>query len=282
MVKYLCTLATLLALCLSARAEPFELNVMAFNIRYGTDNDGDDSWGARREIVVNMLKERAPDIVGMQECLDFQADYLVQELPQYKWFGVGREADASGERMVILYKYKWLSPVEVTNFWLSETPGVPGSSSWNSACARMVTAGRFYHHRTRQFFVFANTHFDHRSEGARQGAAEVLRNYLETIDESVPVIVTGDFNSKAEDSVAWDTLVQGDVRDAWLAAAETTGPANTWCGYKAPEPGTERRIDWVLVRGPITVEHCETVVYEEGGHYVSDHFPVSARLRIAP
>jgi endonuclease/exonuclease/phosphatase family metal-dependent hydrolase len=275
-------IALLLALPLMADAEPFELNVMSFNIRYGTANDGENSWGNRKDVVVDMLREHSPDIVGMQECLDFQADYLVEQIPQYKWFGVGREADASGERMAILYKCKWFSPIEVKNFWLSETPEIPGSRSWDTACPRMVTAARFFHNRTRQFFVFCNTHFDHRSEAARQGAAEVLRDYIGLLDEPMPVIVTGDFNSKAGDSVAWNTLVQGDVRDAWLTAEKTAGPAITFGGYEPPKPNIDRRIDWILVRGPITVEHCETVTYEENGHYPSDHYPVAARLRVGP
>lgn len=275
-------LGLMVVLSFSAYGEPFALNVMSFNIRYGTADDGENSWANRRGIVIDMLKEYSPDVVGMQECLDFQADYLVEQMPQYKWFGVGREADTSGERMVILYKYKWLSPVEVKNFWLSETPEVPGSRSWDTACPRMVTAARFFHNETRQFFVFCNTHFDHRSEAARQGAAEVLRDYIASFEKAMPVIVTGDFNSKAGDSVAWTTLVQGDVRDAWLVAKETAGPAMTFGGYEAPEPDLDRRIDWILVRGPIAVEHCETVTYEEGSHYPSDHYPVAARLRVGP
>lgn len=277
-----CIIGLLLALTVAVYAEPFEVNVMSFNIRYGTADDGENSWGDRRDIVVNTIREYSPDIVGMQECLDFQANYIVEQLPQYKWFGVGREADTSGERMAILYKYKWLSPIKVENFWLSETPEVPGSRSWNTACPRMVTAARFFHSRTRQFFVFCNTHFDHRSEAARRGAAKVLLGYVASLEDGMPVVVTGDFNSKAGDSAAWETLVQGDVRDAWLVAEETAGPPLTFGGYEPPTPGIDRRIDWILVRGPIAVEHCETVTYKESGHYPSDHYPVAARLKITP
>ncbi|HNV22732.1 MAG TPA: endonuclease/exonuclease/phosphatase family protein [Candidatus Hydrogenedentes bacterium] len=276
----MCIVLTLLASACVAQAEPITLNVMSFNIRFGTANDGENSWENRRDLVVKMLQERAPDIVGTQECLDFQADYIVAKLPEYRWFGVGREADASGERMAVLYKWQQFSPIEITSFWLSETPEVPGSRSWDSACPRMVTAVRFYHHGTRQFFTFCNTHFDHRSEPARQGAAQVLLNYVNSLDPAMPVVMTGDFNSYAGQSAAWSTLVQGDIRDAWLAAAKTAGPTTTYNGFEPLKEDADRRIDWVLVRGPIAVEHCETVVYEEGGHYASDHFAIAARLTI--
>ena len=276
----MCIALALLTSACFAQAEPITLEVMSFNIRFGTANDGENSWENRRDLVVKMLQERAPDIVGTQECLDFQADYVVEKLPEYRWFGVGREADASGERMAVLYKWRQFSPLEITHFWLSETPEVPGSRSWDSACPRMVTATRFYHHRTRQFFTFCNTHFDHQSEPARQGAAQVLLKYVNSLDPSMPVVVTGDFNSSAGQSAAWSTLVQGDIRDAWLVAAKTAGPTSTYNGFEPLKPDVDSRIDWVLVRGPIAVDHCETVVYGEGGRYASDHFAIAARLTL--
>jgi len=265
-----------------AHSEPFSLDVMSFNIRFGTANDGENSWEHRRDLVVTMLRERAPDLVGMQECLDFQADYIVEKLPEYRWFGMGREADATGERMAVFYKWQQFSPIEVKNFWLSETPDVPGSRSWDAACSRMVTAARFYHHQTRQYLTFCNTHLDHVSEAARQKGAEVLLKYIASIDPALPVVVTGDFNSDAVRSAAWTTLVQGDIRDAWLVAGATAGPTVTFNAFKPLQPGDDSRIDWILVRGPIAVERCETVVYGEDGHYASDHFAVTAHLNVTP
>jgi len=282
MLKLVILVCTFCLLVTAAQAEPFTLNVMSFNIRYGTANDGENAWPHRRDIVVNMLRELSPDIIGTQECLDFQADYIVEQLPQYRWFGVGREADCSGERMAILYKWKQFSPIEVTNFWLSETPEVPGSQSWESACARMVTAARFYHNRTRQSFMFYNTHFDHRSEAARQGGAALLRERVDAVAATMPVVITGDFNAKGGDSAPWDTLVDNELQDAWLVADETVGPPVTFSRFEPPQMDVDRRIDWILVRGPIAVEQCETVLYNEDGRYVSDHFPVSARLRLTP
>ena len=45
-----CILATTLA-----SAEPIDLNVMSFNIRYGTADDGDNSWPKRRDTVCNTI-----------------------------------------------------------------------------------------------------------------------------------------------------------------------------------------------------------------------------------
>lgn len=154
------------------------IKVMSFNVRYGTAPDGVNAWHQRKDLVVDVIRQYDPVVVGTQECLDFQADYIVQALPDYRWFGVGREADGRGEFMAVLYKPRVLSPIDSGNFWLSETPDVPGSSSWNSACNRMVTWARFYHIESKQFFYFYNTHLDHKSEPVRQGGATVLAGKL--------------------------------------------------------------------------------------------------------
>jgi len=59
------------------------LNVMSFNVRLGTANDGKNSWPNRRDIVVDCIKQYDPDIVGMQECFGFQEDYIVERLRAY-------------------------------------------------------------------------------------------------------------------------------------------------------------------------------------------------------
>lgn len=256
------------------------IKAMSFNVRYGTAPDGANAWHQRKDLVIDVIRQCDPDIIGTQECLDFQADYIVQALPEYRWFGVGREADGRGEFMAVLYRPRVLSPIESGNFWLSETPDVPGSSSWNSACNRMVTWARFYHIESKQFFHFYNTHLDHKSEPARQGGATVLAGKLAALPANTPAIVTGDFNSVAGNSEAYRILAGAGLSDAWSAASERVGPSVTWCGWKPPREGVDERIDWILTRGPVSVSRCETVVVNRDGRYPSDHFPVIATLTI--
>ena len=271
--------AFVLILASTASAE-VSLSVMTFNVRFGTANDGDNSWEQRKDTVVNTVKEYAPDVVGAQECLDFQAEYIADKLPEYRWFGVGREADGTGEMMAVLYKHTVINPLELGNFWLSETPDVPGSKSWATACTRMVTWARFHHHASKSAFYLFNTHFDHRSEAARVGAAHLLPKRLNLLAGDAPAIVTGDFNAAAENSEPWKVMTQGGLSDAWLAAKKQVGCTMTFGGYNAPKPEGGSRIDWVLTHGPVTVDHCETVLYNEDGRFPSDHYPVFAKVRI--
>src|SRR5262245_19804333 len=67
------------------------IRVMTFNIRYGTANDGENHWEKRKEFLVETIQEFKPDLLGIQETLGFQRDYLPEKLPGYGVLGVGRE-----------------------------------------------------------------------------------------------------------------------------------------------------------------------------------------------
>lgn len=269
-------LATLAIAGISAAQLP--LTVMTFNIRYGSADDGANSWEFRKDIVVETIRKKQPDVLGLQECLKFQADYIAAALPEYDHIGVGREADGAGERMEIFYRPNVIVPLESGNFWLSETPEVPGSRSWKSANVRMATWARFIDLKTHRQFMYLNSHFDHRSEEARVEAAKMLAKWTEEVPKELPVIITADFNATAEQSVPWEILTKS-LTDAWVIAGERIGPPITWSAFKAPSDEV-RRIDWIMVRPGIVVISCETVTYNIDGRYPSDHFPVVAHLEL--
>ncbi len=277
--RHLLLFISLLMAALTASAET-RLTVMSFNIRYGTDGKGRNSWGKRRETVANAIKQQHPAVVGLQECIDFQAEYLVEALPEYQWIGMGREADGGHEMTAVLYRKKVLSPVETSNFWLSETPDVPGSRSWDSAYERMATQVRFMHRKTGAIFHFVNTHLDSRGKQARVEGAKLIVQRVESIPAIVPVIVTGDYNALAEKSEPWRVFEEAGFLDSWVIARKRVGPEITISRFRAPKKDSIARIDWVLVRGPVTVQRCETSVYNDDGRYPSDHFPIVAELTL--
>lgn len=67
-----------------------DLRVMSFNIRYGTARDGEDSWPFRRDLVVRVIQDFDPEVLGVQEALRGQLDELDSALPGYAEIGVGR------------------------------------------------------------------------------------------------------------------------------------------------------------------------------------------------
>ncbi|MFZ4629211.1 MAG: endonuclease/exonuclease/phosphatase family protein, partial [Blastocatellia bacterium] len=116
------------------------VRVMSYNIRYGTANDGENHWDKRRTFLVDTIRQFDPDLLGTQETLGFQRDYLAEALPGYETLGVGRDDGAEkGEMTALYFKRERFEKLDGGHFWLSETPEIPASKSWDAALTRMAT-----------------------------------------------------------------------------------------------------------------------------------------------
>lgn len=272
--------AVLLALCVSCAsitAPPSPpLKVMAFNVRLPTDADGANRWDARRGIVVGMLREADADLIGTQELYTRQGDEIAAALPQYRWFGRGREADGGGESMGVFYRADRLRVIASGDFWLSDTPAVPGSISWGNLFPRMATWARFERIADGRRFTLFNTHLPYRAEdeAARLRGARLLRERIDALPQGEAVVVTSDFNTSPDGAVHAVLVGETRLRDAWEVAASRSGPQGTFHAFTGK---AARRIDWILVRG-FVVRHVRTIDAREDGRYPSDHFPVLADL----
>jgi endonuclease/exonuclease/phosphatase family metal-dependent hydrolase len=251
------------------------LKVMSYNVRYPSKDDGADLWDKRRDIFIASIKQAQPDLIGTQELFKLQGDYLVEKLPEYSWFGTSRRGNSEDEHMGVFYRRGRLRLQEQGQFWLSETPTVAGSQSWNMSLPRMVTWGLF-EAGGKQFYLL-NTHFAHRrqDEEARMKAVAVIAEKIAGLKKGVPVILTGDFNAPAGGAVHQALLATG-MLDSRSLAGRKTGPEGTFHGFKG-QPG-EARIDWILVSAAWKVAANETITFSQDGRFPSDHFPVLAEL----
>ena len=259
-----------------AAADDATLSVMSFNIRLPAESDGVDYWETRKPLAVRMLREQAPDVIGMQELVLAQAEYLAQALPDYAWFGRGRDADGAGERMGVFYRKDRLKVVESGDFWLSDTPDVPGSITWHHLYPRMVTWALFERRSDGKRFYLFNTHLPYRvqDEAARVKGANAIATHLATLPAGVPVVLTGDFNTTPDSEV--HAVLARTLQDAWTTAPRVDGSDATFHGFTG---NADKRIDWIFVRG-VQLESVASVTTRWNGRYPSDHFPVVATLRL--
>jgi endonuclease/exonuclease/phosphatase family metal-dependent hydrolase len=258
----------------TTKASP-ALRVMTFNVRLGTAHDGSNRWDLRRDLMVRTISQQQPDLFGTQELYKFQGDYLVEKMPQYRWFGLGRLGDDRDEHMGVFYRADRLRVLQSGNFWLSDTPEKPGSISWGHPYPRMVTWALFQQTASGRRFYYYNTHFPYREqdEAARTKAAQEILARLQALPQDAPIVLTGDFNSAPDrpDHALLGTVLQ----DAWLYADSRSGPAKTFHNFTGIP---DRRIDWVLYRG-FHARDVQTVTTSQDGRYPSDHFPVVADLQ---
>lgn len=252
------------------------LRIMSFNIRLPVESDGADYWEARKPLAVRMLREQAPDVIGLQELVKAQADYLAHALPEYAWFGRGRDADGGGERMGVFYRRDRLKVVESGDFWLSDTPDVPGSITWDHPYPRMVTWALFERRGDGGRFYLFNTHLPYREqdEAARVKGANAIAQRLAALPAGLPVVLTGDFNTTPDSEV--HTVLARTLQDAWTTAPRVDGSEATFHGFTGHG---DKRIDWIFVKG-VQLESVASVTTRWNGHYPSDHFPVVVTLRL--
>ncbi|GAA1379652.1 endonuclease/exonuclease/phosphatase family protein [Luteococcus sanguinis] len=256
------------------------LRVMSANLRCevpGTTPGDPDHWGDRLPAVVRMLKDRRPHLLGTQELSFEQLTQLTGALPIGRATGAGREGGSRGEHCAILHDPGRLMLRWWRQVWLSETPDLIGSCSWDSSLPRIATIAGYAMDDVE--FALANTHFDHVSELAR---AQGMRVLLDALPKG-PVIVTGDFNCAAECSTPWEVATRAGLHDTWLSAERRGPEVDTFHGYAEPtESQPVRRIDWILASEHWRTLAAEVVTDRPGGVWPSDHWPVLAELEFVP
>ncbi|MGI5452506.1 endonuclease/exonuclease/phosphatase family protein [Streptomyces sp. CA-249302] len=256
------------------------LEVMTFNLRFASTTEP-NSWHDRRPVMAELLRRARPHVMGTQEGLYQQLRDIETDLgPHYDWIGTGREGGSRDESTAIYFDKRRLAPLEHYTFWLSDTPEVIRSNTWGAAFPRIVTWIRFRDlaDEGRQFYVL-NTHFDHRSQYARERSAKLLAERTAQLGGSSPVVVTGDFNVAAHDNPAYDTLVDSGLVDTWDAAARRGPLYGTFHNYRGRKPGGER-IDWILASPGVRTLRATIDTYSSNGQFPSDHFPVQASLSL--
>ncbi len=255
------------------------LCVMTYNLRFASPAPP-NAWPQRRPLMRECIEKVSPDLIGTQEGLYPQLKDLAADLPQYDWIGLGREGGSKGEFMAVFYRKSRFEPLAFDHFWLSDTPNVIGSSTWGNSNRRMVTWVRFLDRQTQQEFYLFDTHFDHQVQAAREKSAELVRQRVQALNTSLPVLLTGDFNAGA-DNKAHEILVGDDFFcDTWKLAKERRGEGlGTFNGFKAV-PNNNTRIDWILARGHVEVQAEEVVTFSRDGQFPSDHCPLAAWLRL--
>lgn len=265
--KILLFLAAWMSAATVAHAQP--LRVMTFNIRLIAD-DGVNRWDNRRDLVVAMLRAEDPDVIGTQELIKRQGDELVASLPQYAWFGEGRRGGEGDEHMGVFYRKDRLRVRESGNFWLSDTPEVPGSITWGNIYPRMVTWARFERIADGATFTLFNTHLPYREEDEpiRIRCTDLILDRLNDFPKSTRVILTGDFNTPPTTRV--HATLAAALTDAWTVSPKRTGPEATFHDFTG---NAQRRIDWILFRG-LKPKSAKTITTHRDGRYPSDHFPV--------
>lgn len=247
-----------------------ELHVMTFNIRYGTAADGDHAWPARRDLVAERIAAESPDVLAIQEGLDFQLEELSEVLAGYQKLGQHREGGTGGEFSGLYVRSDRVQLLDWGEFWLSPTPEAVASRGWDAALPRMAVWAEVQLRSGGSAVRVYGTHYDHRGATARVGSSELI---LRDAEACPRVIAMGDFNA-IEDTAPIEAFFAAGWKSAVaeLLPEDTRGTFN---GFRDPTGG--RRIDHILSRG-LQPTHAQILGGRVGDLFPSDHDAVTARF----
>lgn len=255
------------------------LNLISSNIRFESQKDGPNNWPFRKATLSELLLSKTPQILGTQEGREPQLrdfDHLLHGLEL-----VDHHRDWIEERM---YPCLWYDPKKLKlensqDFWLSETPSIAGSKSFDSAFPRLVTVATFKDLENSQQFIVSNCHLDHLKEETRLQQIEVLATSLGYYNQNnLPVILMGDFNSPATGPVRQKLTKLIDLKDPWLDLKKKEETTFHHFHGDSYDPQKGARIDWILYHPKFKVIDAHILKDHKDGLYPSDHYPIWTQL----
>jgi endonuclease/exonuclease/phosphatase family metal-dependent hydrolase len=261
-------------------AQAQQLTVGTYNLRYDNPKDTGNLWIDRAPVVANLIRFHDFDILGTQEGYKNQLDDIKNALPQYSYYGVGRDdGKDNGEHSAIFYKKAEFNLLNKGDFWLSATPDKP-SMGWDAICCYRICSWVYLQHKkTKKKFYFFSVHFDHQGMQARRESSKLMLQNIKQIAGSEPVIFAGDLNGDhesewyltlAKSKIIKDTYTEVKYPYANNASHNSFGKAKNNSGI----------IDHVFVTPHFTVSKWGVLTDTYHGKFPSDHFPVLVELTI--
>ena len=276
-------LLVLILFTLQSFVSAFEIDALSFNIRFDNPKDGENAWPNRKEMVGQWVKSESPDVIGLQEALRHQIDDIKKVATAYSEYGVGRDDGKSrGEHCTILYLKKRFSldKSDCGTFWFSDTPDKVASKSWGNEIPRICTWARFIDKKTDKGFYVYNVHYDHRSQPSRLGASELIIQRISKRKRSnEPIILMGDFNA-SENNPAIKIFKDEPLNlvDTFRVVKPDEKMVKTFHGFRGGS-FSGGKIDHVFMLPKMgKVSSAEIVRFNKEKRYLSDHYPVRAKL----
>ena len=277
-IFYQCILSVLILLTITSSIYPQPHTIVSYNIRYDNNWDIENSWEIRRSNIIQMLIKYSPSIIGIQEGLLNQVQYIDSSLINYDYVGVGRDDGKNkGEFCAIYFDTSRYVLLKNSTFWLSETPDTI-SVGWDAALERICTYGLFKDRITKKEFWVFNTHFDHMGSIAREKSSGLILKRIKKINrQSLPVILMGDFNSIPNSPPVKEIVTE--LSDALQISTEKLhGPGGTFNGFNEDLP-IEKRIDYIFTKNLKVLSYTHVNDRLENNRHISDHLPVMIKIK---
>ena len=269
--------------------EPYQMDIMQFNIRYNADTDtGDTHWSIRKNSIKSMFDDRLPDVAGLNEARTTQRNDLKKLLPAYTMLEVPNTGTSAGGNVTMVYRTDKFNLLGSQSFYLSATPNKP-SFTWDSTQKQYHVClwGHFQDKKTlREFYVFA-THYNLGTTTediqARINSTNLILSRIESItaeNPDAPVYVVGDMNASLAVGDSRAAGIRGYLDAGFKNARESALSTDSVISYNgfSSEPRTEKsNIDFIFYKN-VTALSFKTITEKYNGvTFISDHYPVTVQ-----
>jgi endonuclease/exonuclease/phosphatase family metal-dependent hydrolase len=284
-VLLVCLCFTATAIAEQAAAPDGGHRILSCNIRQPLEEDAKagNGWNDRRELCADVIAAHDGDIVCLQECRANQLAYLKERLPEFDSYALSGPSPEFTPNNAILYDRERYELISAGGFWLSETPHVAGSMSWDCASPRHTTWVHLRERSTGRELRVWNAHLDHMGHVAREEQAKLLVEGISAMDAAgVPQILAGDLNAY-DGHPAISVLKAGGFRDTYEAVHGPGDPGFTFHGFAGKRRRTDgpgRKIDWVFTRGEFEMHGASIIRDGRDGRYPSDHYFIAADVSL--
>lgn len=254
------------------------LKIATFNVRLYNKSDTGNLWEDRAPYVSSLIRFHDFDVFGVQEAYKNQLDDMSAALPEYARYGVGRDdGKEAGEHSSVYYKKDQFKLLKSGDFWLSETPNVPGKG-WDATCCNRVCSWVYLEEiKTRKKFYVFNVHFDHQGVIARRESAKLMVQKIKEIAGNQPVVLTGDFNGSRSSELYQILTSSVILTDSYAGVKYPYENNASFNGFKTPRG--KDVIDHIFITKHFIPTKWGILTDTYFGKYPSDHFPVITYLK---
>ena len=257
-----------------------ELTIGTYNIRYDNPKDTGNLWINRSPVVASLIRFHDFDIFGTQEGYKNQLDDITNALPQYVYYGIGRnDGKDKGEHSAIFYKKDDFNLLNKGDFWLSQTPDTP-SLGWDATCCNRICSWVYLQHKkSGKKFYFFNAHYDHQGIQARKESSKLILQKINNIAANEPVIFTGDLNGSHKSEWYQAIATSDKFKDTYKEVKYPYANNASHNGFGSTKDSTDI-IDHIFITKHFSVSKWGLLTDTYHGKFPSDHFPVLAEVII--
>lgn len=264
--------------CFSSGSQAQQITIASFNLRYDNPRDSGNLWKDRVGAVTALIRFHGFDVFGIQEGLKNQLDDIIKVLPEYTYYGVGRDdGKEKGEHSAVFLRKDKFKILTKGDFWLSQTPDKP-SLGWDATCCHRICSWVYLQHTiSGKRFYFFNAHYDHQGVEARKESSKLIVKKIKEIAGNHTTIFTGDLNGDQQSDWYKTIAASCFLKDSFYEVKNPYANNGSFNGFGATVTQTGI-IDHIFISKDIAVKRWGILTDTYHGKYPSDHFPVMAEI----